>query len=139
MLATHTADCRIELKIKIKTLASESRIIRLEERKAKARARMVKRSEAKAGLRERCSKLNNHRKLVVRQTARVANIAYAYIRGKSYKSTEDRVRADNQPDWRRVAKNVVRFLTIYGNVHVNDVKMVNTTKESVEEWAKVES
>ena len=134
MLATHTADRRTELKIKIKTLAAESRIIRLEERKAKAKARMVKRSEAKAGLRERCSRLGNHRKTVVRQAARAAYIAYAFISGRSYKSTEDRVKIE--PEWRSVARNVVRFLTPYGHIHLNDVKMVNGTMASVEEWAK---
>lgn len=60
-------DKRLHLKIKIKNLAEEARIIRSEERKVRGRDRW---------------ELQHHRKTVVRDEARRSQIAYAIIRGK---------------------------------------------------------
>ncbi len=65
-------DKRHYLKIKIKHLAAEARIIRTEERKHHGMEKW---------------QLQHHRKTVVRDAARQAQLAYAFIRGKSLAST----------------------------------------------------
>ena len=69
------------LKVKIKSLAAESKIIRLEERKT----RYVDTEGISYCLRE---ELYQHRVGDVRQETRSALLAYAYLRGRSLCSTE---------------------------------------------------
>jgi hypothetical protein len=64
------------LKVKIKSLAEEAKIIRKEERFYKSRDK-----EVFWGLR-------GHRIVDVREEQRAALLAYGYIRGKTYKSIE---------------------------------------------------
>jgi hypothetical protein len=63
-------DRRKQLKVKIKSLAEEARIIRLEERRAKERG----------DYRLFCE-LQDHRRRVVREAARESQLAYFYVRG----------------------------------------------------------
>lgn len=67
----------IYLKVKIKSLAAEARIIRLEEQRAK-RSRQT---DLRAGL-------HHHRTFKVRQAARYAQLAYGYLRGRPYRLVE---------------------------------------------------
>lgn len=88
------------LKVKIKSLAAEARIIRLEERRAG-------RDNA---LREA---LHRHRIDVVRAEQRLSLLAYAFLRGRRLAAVEPKSAAP--PDWVRVAKLVERFGTVeYG-------------------------
>lgn len=84
-------DERVYLKVKIKSLAAEARIIRVEEKRNKDfRAR-----------------LEFHRKHKVRPEARATLLAYAYIRGIPYKKVESD--AKHQPDWNRVSTMVKKY------------------------------
>lgn len=89
---------RIYLKIKIKSLAVESRMIRHEERKLK-----------KLGKGPETIGLTLHRKSVVRKEARATLIAYGYLRGKSYEAIEPGV--TTTPDWAKVKSMVTRYGT----------------------------
>jgi hypothetical protein len=90
-----------ELKIKIKSLAEEARIIRAEERKAKERGA----SGARASLHE-------HRVLHVRPEQRATLIAYGYLRGRAYRQLEASPRYKRAPfdrpgpHWEKVAHMV---------------------------------
>lgn len=66
-------DRREMLKVKVKSLAAEARIIRREE------------VRAKGGLR---AQLHDHRVVVVRQEARIAQLAYGLIRGRTIDQME---------------------------------------------------
>jgi hypothetical protein len=82
------------LKVKIKTLAEEARIIRLEERRAQAGSRLQ-------------GELHGHRVGEVRHEQRCSLLAYAFLRGIPYASCEKN--PATQPDWKRVAKLVEKF------------------------------
>jgi hypothetical protein len=70
---------KLFLKIKIKSLACEARIIRKEEQKRKGGY-----TPNDAIL----NSLHRHRVIDVRCESRNANLAYAYLNGKSYRSIE---------------------------------------------------
>jgi hypothetical protein len=84
------------LKVKIKSLAAEAGIIRLEERRARRDDRL------------RCE-LHEHRVGIVRSEQRHSLLAYAFLRGRSYAAAEPK--AAKAPDWTRVAKLVEKFGT----------------------------
>lgn len=84
-------DDRVYLKVKIKSLAAEAKIIRKEECKTKYNY---------WGLRE-------HRKGVVRNEARHTLLAYGFIRGKAYKDIE--ATCHTEPDWDKVKKMVEKY------------------------------
>jgi len=70
-------DSRIYLKVKIKSLAAEARIIRHEE----AKARKWKNTALRVGL-------AGHRRGIVRSAARHTHLAYGFLRGRPYKAME---------------------------------------------------
>jgi hypothetical protein len=76
------SDRRRLLKIKLKSLATEAKIIRLEESKA----RYSKRPEVQA-IRE---EMYHHRIDVVRFHSRSTGLAYGFIRGRKYRDIEAR-------------------------------------------------
>jgi hypothetical protein len=80
------------LKVKIKSLAAEARIIRHEERKSRGQLR---------------NDLANHRKGIVRREARNTQLAYGYLRGRSYRQLEHS--CHRQPDWEAVERMVKRY------------------------------
>lgn len=86
-------DRRIPLKVKIKSLAEEAKIIRKEEEKTKDRS-----------LR---SVLHFHRVSDVRKEARHSQLAYAFIRERSYKDVERTTK--NEPSWARIWKIAEKF------------------------------
>lgn len=125
-------DRRVQLKIKIKSLAAEARIIRLEELRGKAiplpeehlrppdkedggthpwrtQRRPGRRYHFPASVRHN---LYLHRISVVRPEARLSGLAYGFIRGKTYDQIEtvgvDR-RQPNQTDWGKVLRMVEEF------------------------------
>jgi hypothetical protein len=89
-------DERLFLKIKIKSLAAEARIIRHHEKK-----------ERRTEIRDQ---LVFHRRLVVRRHTRMNLLAYGFIRGRKYRQIEAKVRQPLRVDqWREVEKIVKRF------------------------------
>lgn len=82
------------LKIKIKSLAAEARIIRHEELKW-------------PGTSDVRTSLHNHRVMDVRREARSALLAYGFIRGRTYRTIE--FKAAVAPDWKRVAELVTKY------------------------------
>jgi hypothetical protein len=114
------------LKVKIKSLAEEARIIRLEELRAmphsKPRPREGKNGTAaiRPGLwvekyadPELQRSLWLHRTVDLRQEQRSAMIAYAFLRGKLYRSVERK--AASAPNLKRVRELVRKFGPIRGN------------------------
>lgn len=93
-------DERFALKIKIKSLAEEARIIRAAEAKQKGCADNF----AYPG---EGWKLWTHRINVVRPEARATQLAYAYLRGRTYRQVEP-IR-QTEPEWRRVQKMVENY------------------------------
>lgn len=114
----------IALKVKIKSLAAEARIIRAEEHKLrfeKKPRRVVDHRDASGetfvyrrprrklddGQREALLSLQSHRRFAVRSEARHSLLAYAYVRGMSYVRVESK--AYTVPNTERVAQMVKRF------------------------------
>lgn len=85
-------DGRTFLKVKIKSLTAESSIIRQETARAPKSIR---------------SELSHHRRTEVRQAARSTGLAYAFIRGKSYRDCE--AKALTPPDWKEVTRMVRKY------------------------------
>lgn len=115
---------KTELKIKIMSLAAESRIIRREEKKWPGR------HAKRLSLRE-------HRIGDVRTEARCALLAYGFLRGRLYRQVENRVRpvdhahkdkAMKPIDWERVIALVARF----GGLDKRDAR------QKLAEWADFE-
>ena len=88
-------DERTYLKVKIKSLAEEAKIIRAETKKAKH-------TSIKDGL-------YRHRIDVVRVEARSTHLAYGFLRGRGYRQMESV--AHSAPDWKRVRKMVEKYGT----------------------------
>ena len=84
---------RIYLKVKIKSLAEEAKIIRREERK-------IENQDFRNGL-------HRHRVVDVRKEARATLIAYGYLCGKTYKQLEPN--ATKPLDWSKVKSMVQRY------------------------------
>src|SRR5262245_8468381 len=85
---------KVYLKIKIMSLAAEARIIRKEERKWPGP------SDARQGL-------HQHRVIDVRRECRIANLAYGFLAGRSYRALE--AKCYEQPNWQRVAELIRKF------------------------------
>ncbi len=122
-------NCVKMLKVKIKSLAEEARIIRLEElracgrRKAPARRRDMGRGFVELDpaylvfvgrddvLRE---SLHRHRIDVVRAEQRVSLLAYAFLRGKARAACEPKTDPHNPPAYARVLKLAEKFGPVGG-------------------------
>ena len=140
---------RIYLKIKLKSLAAEARIIRHEETKWKLRSRPYRRARDAAyaaylastanqmpELPEEAQKLSRHdtifwklrehRTFEVRSEARNTVIAYGYLRGLPYAAIEQK--SETSPDWNRIAKMIEK----YGTKDVLEKRM------PLKDWAAVE-
>ncbi len=87
-------DRREMLRVKLKSLAAEARIIRREEQRTHG------------ALRE---ELHRHRVDVVRKAARDTHVAYALIRGRTYEQIESKTHPDSSPDWDTVNKMVKKY------------------------------
>lgn len=82
------------LKVKVKSLTAEARIIRLEEQRSTGSLRDA---------------LCLHRRGVVRQAARESQLAYGFLRGRTYHQMERN--AEHPPVWKNVYKMVVKYGT----------------------------
>lgn len=85
-----------QLKVKIKSLAAEAQIIRMEENRSLPGSRMQQ-------------ELHQHRTLDVRKEQRNSFLAYAFLRGIPLSVCEKG--AKSEPDWKRVAQIVDKFGT----------------------------
>jgi hypothetical protein len=94
---------QVHLKVKIKSLAAESRIIRHEERKSLRHARSILAAQRKANeeagvndeidldpLYSKFNSLRQHRITQVRNEARASLIAYGFMRGRAYREIEQK-------------------------------------------------
>ena len=88
----NVVDRREMLRVKVKSLAEEARIIRQEEHRTKG----VLRDE-----------LHRHRTWDVRREARASCLAYGFIRGRSYSQME--ARCVQPPNWETVKRLVQKF------------------------------
>lgn len=88
-------DERAYLKVKIKSLAEEAKIIRLETKHAKL-------GSIRLGL-------YLHRIHVVRPEARHTHLAYGFLRGREYHQIEPK--AHTAPNWKKVRKMVEKYGT----------------------------
>ncbi len=85
-------DRREMLRVKVKSLAEEARIIRKEERRTFGRLREL---------------LHHHRVWRVRMEARASHLAYGFIRGRTLEQME-RIR-HTEPDWDKVRSMCKRY------------------------------
>ncbi len=86
-------DERIYLKVKLKSLAEEARIIRKETKRTKLRS-------IKDGL-------YLHRTGIVRNEARHTLLAYGFLRGRTYHKIENKAKIE--PSWDKVRKMVTKY------------------------------
>lgn len=93
------------LKVKIKSLADEARVIRLEEKRAMRRGRDAKLSRFADPELQR--HLWQHRTVDLRGEQRSALLAYAFLRGRPYAAAEPK--AATPPDWERVRRIAEKF------------------------------
>ena len=119
----------IELKVKAKSLAAESVIIRKEENKQLTSGRWNK--ERQRGKQSDIHyatflRLHNHRTGIVRHTARLTHLARAFIRGKSYSATEQGAKNPIKPYQINQIKNMVNK---YGG---EGAEMIG--KDDIEHW-----
>lgn len=87
-------DRREMLRVKLKSLAEEARIIRREEQ----RTHTVLRDE-----------LHRHRVLVVRSEARATHLAYGFIRGRTLEQMEASSDPAAPPNWDKVRSMLKRY------------------------------
>ena len=95
LMSEITAMRTYELKVKIKSLAEEARIIRKEEKSL-------------PGDSHHRTNLHNHRVVDVRREARASQLAYAYMRGTAYLRVEQTCK--REPNWERVENVAKRFI-----------------------------
>lgn len=93
-------DHRVYLKVKIKSLAEEAKIIRKEEQRPHRDTDECGYSAERTGLRE-------HRITVVRSAARHALLAYGFIRGRKYQNIEPE--GSSEPNWEEVKRQVLKY------------------------------
>lgn len=91
----------IFLKVKVKSLAAESRIIRREQDRLRSRGKI------RSDRRDLFESLASHRRGVVRREARNSHLAYGYLRGVPYRAMERVARED--PDWHAIERMVGRY------------------------------
>ena len=130
------------LKIKIRNLADEARIIRQEEIKTKKNYHRLKGRQGHETAYERevdaFWKLRDHRHGIVHSEARDSQLAYAFIRGKGYRYAEvtgnplrgyswNAVSKVNVPLWNVDIENIARMATKYGEHGL-------VTKEQIIDW-----
>lgn len=98
---------KTHLKVKIKNLAAEAGIIRLEERKAKQHRNNAKTQEHWNEHHRAFMDLKDHRKGIVRDVARINLLAYGFLRGRSYAQMENYTR--EAPRFNKVYEIIKRF------------------------------
>ena len=120
-------DNRTYLKVKIKSLAAEAKIIRIEEKRAR-----------RPGLRRG---LEDHRRGIVRTEARHTHLAYGFIRGLEYHQMESTTH--EAPNWEKVRKMVEKYgayvvwdtsSETYDDYRKRQQEHKEESKRLIEEW-----
>lgn len=106
------------LKVKIKSLTAEARIVRHEERKILGSARWYRRRDFEtqantpSAEQESCyidyQGLHCHRTENIRRETRSALLAYSYLHGRMFKSTENML-MKKPPSWSRIVALVKKY------------------------------
>lgn len=116
-------DRRVHLKVKIKSLAEEAKIIKQEARKLKAEAKKLDHAHGNPDLAKKLRwqviSLLDHKDFPVANEARHSLLAYAILRGKPYCVAEQKCREDNRPSFKKVEEMARRF---------------GATKEEISDW-----
>lgn len=118
----------VELKVKVKSLAAEAKIIRQEEVKAKKSAQW---NDVRQNIVERCKyedireNLYRHRIDVVRFECRCAELARAFINGVPYRTVE-RNTHDGAYTMGRIQGRVQKLVNKYGKTKVD--------AETIHDW-----
>ena len=104
-------DRRLELKVKIKSLADEARTIRREQSKLKADGPLKRFSEREG----QHTRLHLHRTVSIRDEQRASLLAYAFIRGRAYRTMEPTTRPEKrlQLEW-GVGKRALNIAERFG-------------------------
>lgn len=101
------------LKVKVKSLAAEAKIIKREEQRIGCAT--VERQSV-------VSQLSQHRKHTVRREARHSLLALGYLRGRSYRTMEQTCHRD--PDWEAVHRMIKKYGPPRHNTSFEDWKTV---------------
>lgn len=110
------------LRVKIKSLAAEARIIRAEERKAKA-----------SGNRALLDGLHSHRIFDVRSAARRTYIAYGYLRGRRYDQIERNGTGNLHGHWNSIARMIVKYGP-EGWYHFQSEERIKEAADRLRKW-----
>lgn len=98
---------KLFLKIKLKSLATEARIIRGEEVRIRNRARKRRAKGHVIDVTATLDAMHYHRIKDVRREARATHLAYGFLRGRSYTTMENK--ASRTPDWSRVEAMIKKY------------------------------
>lgn len=112
---------RNKIRVKIKSLAEESKIIRKEEKIAKS---------GRSSLRE-------HRVGIVRYEARHAQLAYAFLLGRPYEMVEQNARIE--PDINRLVSLVSKYGNVFtrnGAVWITNGDTGSILADAISKWLK---
>ncbi len=93
----NTKEMRANLKARVKSWAAAQKGLRLEKVEAKAAGRRVQSHHEKAEFEAKCSSLHWMRH-DCRDDNRHCLLAYAFIKGRTYKQAENKCREGNEPD-----------------------------------------
>lgn len=134
----------VYLKVKIKSLAAEAKIIRIEEHRFRPWTARMKRRLAKsnvqpsvaaiAGNREAWLGLKDHRRFDVRNEARAAHLAYGFLRDMPYRRMEPKCHSMATQDRIQLWAKINRLVTRYGPPEYRDPKEAD---KYIVAWSKV--
>jgi len=116
---------RVYLKVKIKSLAAEAKIIRFEERRLRPLTDKT---------RDYFLGLMNHRRGEIRTEARASLLAYGFIRGRTYRSIESKTKEMGRVAHSQLWAKVNRLVVKYGPAEYRDPKDVD---KFLVAWASV--
>lgn len=115
------------MKVRVKELAQEAKFIRKEETKVKSKKEYLYEKfptmETSVGIlySELCldfEKLNFHRRHDVRDAARAAQLAYAFLRGVPYSVVENKRKPEKEADFNsNIKPEVKRLVKKFGNLY----------------------
>ncbi len=113
---TEIRDRRLFLKVKLKSLAAEAKIIRaMEGRHPAWRA-----------------ELRSHRIFPVRREARHTLLAYGFLRGRTLHAIE--AKSDHPPDWKAVAAMVKKYGAVTGGHWKENQAVLAALLERFDAW-----
>ena len=111
------------LKVKVKSLAAEAKIIRREEQRCKSRP------ADKPGRTELLLQLKAHRRDTVRREARHSLLALGYLRGRTYRTMERT--CHQSPSWSEVERMVKKYGPPAHNTSFEDWRKESEQRKSL--------